>query len=160
MNDIPGKPEVPIQQKCKKDEKGGRGYCLENTIIIRSGTQGEVNQNSSFWNVTTHFSCNYTIFDIFQWWEKQFKIIHKPDKGRLRTSPLTAMNMIFVRMLLSILFLSFYSKAISQGASGCIEQHPGHFQPSQCYIPYSETWMNSMKYPKKSVNDPDRKSVV
>ena len=36
----------------------------------------------------------------------------------------------------------------------CIEQHPGHFQPNQCYIPYSETLRNSVKYKKKTVNYP------
>ena len=41
-----------------------------------------------------------------------------------------------------------------QGALRCIEQHPGHFQLNQCYIPYSETLRNSVKYPIKSVNDP------
>ena len=28
------------------------------------------------------------------------------------------------------------------------EQHLGHFQPNQCYIPYLETLRNSVKYPK------------
>lgn len=35
-----------------------------------------------------------------------------------------------------------------------IEQHPGHFQPKQCYIPYSETLRNSVKYSKNPVNHP------
>ena len=35
-----------------------------------------------------------------------------------------------------------------------IEKHPGHFQPKQCYIPYSETLRNSVKYSKNPVNHP------
>ena len=34
------------------------------------------------------------------------------------------------------------------------EQHPGHFQPKQCYIPYSETLRNSVKYSKNPANHP------
>ena len=40
------------------------------------------------------------------------------------------------------------------GKKGGIEQHPGHFQPNQCYIPYQETLRNSVKYPKNPVNHP------
>ena len=35
-----------------------------------------------------------------------------------------------------------------------IEQHLGHFQPNQCYIPYSENLRNSVKYSKNPVNNP------
>ena len=38
-----------------------------------------------------------------------------------------------------------------------IEQHPGHFQPNQCYIPYSETLRNSVNYSKNPVNHPFNK---
>lgn len=41
-----------------------------------------------------------------------------------------------------------------------IEQHPGHFQPKQCYIPYSETLRNSVKYSKNPVNHPFKKYIV
>ena len=40
-----------------------------------------------------------------------------------------------------------------------IEQHPGHFQPKQCYIPYSETLRNSVKYSKNPVNHPFKHST-
>ena len=48
----------------------------------------------------------------------------------------------------------FYSRAISQGALGRMEQYPGHFERNQYYISFSETLSNSVKYPIKSVNDP------
>ena len=48
----------------------------------------------------------------------------------------------------------FFPGKLSLDVSGGIEQHPGHFQPNQCYIAYSETLRNSVKYPKNPVNHP------
>ena len=50
--------------------------------------------------------------------------------------------------------LAFFPGTNSMEASGGIEQHPGHFQPNQCYISYSETLRNSVKYHKNPVNHP------